>query len=513
MSQAPEQLIESDRIEEVLDQAGPPPPVVVVQYRKPVMPWILVAALISIALTLGGMLARNRRQVERFREQILEARSDVERLREQAQAPNSRPQPPADRPAPPRSPHASLTEQPKTPGPAAAEKAASSPTPDPALATVQLPAPADPVKAARRASTATAAAACPRAAAVDRTEAPDRHPGVGPRGSVAVGREAGPRGRRPGREPGGACRPASRAAFALARGDRATDPGGGRSDATGDRPAAEPAAGGPPDAPRRRTPPVPRRLRVTLKVHGRKAGPEIEELSIRAGRDEDPVKLRQAYRVIGSGRQSQGMKVYHLRELGVSESVILDYLANELNHDLGARNGPRSKNEVWIQAAQRLLSYPLPPPRPGDVPPAPVRPAKRPVAAPRPAGGCEPRTLMMSDVSDNPFPMDDRSIRGFPDENQVGGARPGPGARLRRHDSQPGGRQAPVDPRGHAAARRGRSTRRQGAVHRRRHPLQARVREHPPEPAQDPLPARGEARRHQAREPQGAACSRTSRRT
>ncbi len=127
-------------------------------------------------------------------------------------------------------------------------------------------------------------------------------------------------------------------------------------------------------------------LRMTLKVYGRKAGPQIEELSLRAGRDEDPVKLKRAYRVIGSGRGTQQSKVLQLRALGVSESVILDFLANELNHDLGARNGPRSRNDVWIHAARLLLDYESRAPRPADVPAAPGRPPGRP-AAPQPVAG------------------------------------------------------------------------------------------------------------------------------
>ena len=44
-----------------------------------------------------------------------------------------------------------------------------------------------------------------------------------------------------------------------------------------------------------------------------------------------------------------------------------------------------------------------------------------------------------------------------------------------------------------------------GSIHRGRHPLQARHRAAPPRAAQDPVQARGEARRDQAREHEGAA--------
>jgi hypothetical protein len=126
-------------------------------------------------------------------------------------------------------------------------------------------------------------------------------------------------------------------------------------------------------------------LRMILEAHGRQAGPEIEELSIRSGRDEDPIKRRMAYRVMSMGRQSQRMKVHHLREIGVSEPVILDFLANEVNQDRGSRNGPRTPNDVWVKAARLLLSYEVPPPRTDRPPPAPGQPANPP-STPPPTG-------------------------------------------------------------------------------------------------------------------------------
>ena len=64
-----------------------------------------------------------------------------------------------------------------------------------------------------------------------------------------------------------------------------------------------------------------------------------------------------AYRIIGMGRASERTKVRQLRALGVSESIILDFLANGIDKNLGARNGPRNRNEVWVKAARRLLMY------------------------------------------------------------------------------------------------------------------------------------------------------------
>ena len=40
-------------------------------------------------------------------------------------------------------------------------------------------------------------------------------------------------------------------------------------------------------------------LRMVLQEYGKQAGKEIEELSVRAGRDDDPDRRAQAYRVLG----------------------------------------------------------------------------------------------------------------------------------------------------------------------------------------------------------------------
>ena len=76
-------------------------------------------------------------------------------------------------------------------------------------------------------------------------------------------------------------------------------------------------------------------LRRILKASGKQAGAEIEELSVKAGRDNDPEKLMRAYRIIGMGRASERTKVRQLRAVGVSESIILDFLANGIDKNLG----------------------------------------------------------------------------------------------------------------------------------------------------------------------------------
>jgi hypothetical protein len=427
MSQEPSNLIESDHIEEVLDKAGPPPPVVVVEYRNRLMPWALVVALTGIVVGVLGMYARNRRDTERlsrqfletrddkerYRQQVLETRDDLEHLRERARAENSGPRPaPADRPAdeklamaksPTAAPAGERTvpaataagvsgrpqasdpppsEKPQGPQPTV-EKAPPSPTPDPAPKPVPVIVKADPAQSAS--APATSSAAPPTPAPPPATT--PRHrvvtlPGV-PEASSPFDELAGAGGEAPKQE-GLVALPAEPPLPSREETERQIRDEAARLQQQNNQRLTQQQEDlhTLQEEDRRQ---FREELRVTLQVHGPQAGPQIEELSLRAGRDENPVKLRLAHRVIGSGRQSQRMKVYQLRAIGVSESVILDYLANEFDKDRGGRNGPRSKEEVWIRAAQTLLRYEPLPPRPADAPPAGGRPAGGP-AATRPTG-------------------------------------------------------------------------------------------------------------------------------
>jgi hypothetical protein len=119
---------------------------------------------------------------------------------------------------------------------------------------------------------------------------------------------------------------------------------------------------------------------LRLHVHDQQAGPEIEKLAVRTGRESDRVTLRRAYGVLYSNRLAQPDKVRRLREIGLPETIILDYLANELNRRIGSRNGPRDRGEVWVRAAQLLLKYDQVPAGPGGAP------ANRPSRIPAPGG-------------------------------------------------------------------------------------------------------------------------------
>jgi hypothetical protein len=53
-----------------------------------------------------------------------------------------------------------------------------------------------------------------------------------------------------------------------------------------------------------------------------------------------------------------------IRALGLPESVFIEFLAVDLERLIGARNGPRDKNDVRVRAAKMVLSYELPAPDP-----------------------------------------------------------------------------------------------------------------------------------------------------
>jgi hypothetical protein len=447
-----ENLLEIDRIEDVLEQDGPPQPVVVVQNRNRVLPSLLIVGSI-VLLALGSAFAY--REVVRWRRQAELARRDLHRAIEQAQAEENERRlkalpTPADPPevfatgagpsdstdaspvlasagagtqtgppasGPSQSPELQATDaspsgEPGAPTPSAEARrpAAGSPALRPKVLT-HLIGRADP------ALTPGSGAPVPAGPTPGPGPAPSGQPAESSAPITASGSAAG---RSPfddlneGGEPGRA--PAD-AATAPASASVVTDPKAG---------AETPAASAPPDA-TPTEPPLPSReeterqireeaaairqnndqrleqqqedlhvlrdderrqfldeLRMILKVQGRMAGPEIERLSNRAGRSDDPRLLMRARMVIGENRIPQRAKVRKLREFGVPETVILDYLANGLNKNLGARNGPRTRNEVWIHAGELLVKYyDLDASRPAD---PPATPAGHPAAggAPRP---------------------------------------------------------------------------------------------------------------------------------
>ena len=130
--------------------------------------------------------------------------------------------------------------------------------------------------------------------------------------------------------------------------------------------------------------------------------------------------------VIGENRISQHAKVRKLREFGVPESVILDYLANVQEKNRGVRYGPRTRDEVWTRAGQLLLRYyDLDAHRPSDPPAAaghPADPPAAPVGIPA-AGGTPRRADDLARVG-RTWPTGDRSRPSNTTTQASAGTRP-----------------------------------------------------------------------------------------
>ena len=62
MSQEHENLLEVNHLEEVLDEPGPPQPVVVVQYRSRAAAWLAIVSVV-VAVALGSLLFYHFREV------------------------------------------------------------------------------------------------------------------------------------------------------------------------------------------------------------------------------------------------------------------------------------------------------------------------------------------------------------------------------------------------------------------------------------------------------------------
>lgn len=83
MSQDAENLLEHDRIEEVLEAADPPQPVVMIEYSHKGLTWYLLLALIAI-VTIGGLWLYHKKQLEDVETQARYARRELDRLKRKA---------------------------------------------------------------------------------------------------------------------------------------------------------------------------------------------------------------------------------------------------------------------------------------------------------------------------------------------------------------------------------------------------------------------------------------------
>lgn len=129
-------------------------------------------------------------------------------------------------------------------------------------------------------------------------------------------------------------------------------------------------------------------LRKAIKDLGKNAGPEIEKLCARHGRDtlkDVWATYRHALRLAPRAYTSR-WKVEMMRSVGLPETLILDDLAHGFHKQLNSRGGPRDQNEVRVRAARELLSVPVAATRKPSAPAASTRPASIPPdgRAPRP---------------------------------------------------------------------------------------------------------------------------------
>ena len=104
-----------------------------------------------------------------------------------------------------------------------------------------------------------------------------------------------------------------------------------------------------------------RELAEAIKIGGKKASLEIDELCNKYGRNYDPALRARVSAVLArsAGKLQRDAKVRLLRRFGVPEPGILDFLANDIHRLINTRNGPRDTHEVRINAARTLLSIKL----------------------------------------------------------------------------------------------------------------------------------------------------------
>ena len=105
-------------------------------------------------------------------------------------------------------------------------------------------------------------------------------------------------------------------------------------------------------------------LREVIRMQGNRAGPEIDRLAQRYGYEVDEERMTQARHVWHYSRKSQAEKVKLIRTLGLSDTVILNFLSDDLYRNLSGRDGPRNESELRFLAAKQLLRYPAPKSRP-----------------------------------------------------------------------------------------------------------------------------------------------------
>jgi hypothetical protein len=111
-------------------------------------------------------------------------------------------------------------------------------------------------------------------------------------------------------------------------------------------------------------------LADALTRDGTKAGPEIDKIAHRYSSECDGALFARAHDIWMSPHRSQQTtsRVNLLRSIGVPESVILDFMSAELHKAIGSRKGPRDSSGVRVMAAKKLLAIALPDEKPAAQP-------------------------------------------------------------------------------------------------------------------------------------------------
>jgi hypothetical protein len=358
--------LDSDQLEEKLEAANPAQPVVVIQYRnRGVSSWLFFTLI--LAIPLGAILLYHRLVVERYRVQAaIESRKALANRLDAAPASEAaslgaRPTPVAPAPPPDIAANSPFGPPGSAPDPA---------TLNPALVSAAMHPPA----AAESGPTVVEKTAEPRL----RTILPNPSAPVGPAG--------------PSTKPDGIGLAALGSTLAAPAVDLSADPAKDRRPPNTAGPAVHPAVQPLPskeeserqiaeEAAKKEAEIAARdeireadlrsrryqervkfreELRETMRLHGNDAGPEIDKLARRHGYDNDSKRSEKADRIWRSGRIPLRSKVALIRSLDLPETVILNFLSDDLYRQMGSRKGPRNPSEVRLWAARQLLGFELP---------------------------------------------------------------------------------------------------------------------------------------------------------
>jgi hypothetical protein len=100
-------------------------------------------------------------------------------------------------------------------------------------------------------------------------------------------------------------------------------------------------------------------LEEVIRTQGNRAGPEIETLAKRYGYEFNPDTYARAQHYWHYTRNTQKDKVKFIRSLDLPETVILNFISDDIYRTMMLRNGPRTPSELRVRAAKQLLKYPL----------------------------------------------------------------------------------------------------------------------------------------------------------